>query len=347
MRQSGGNLAPVISVIVPVYNVEPYLEECVRSIQNQSLREIEIILVDDGSPDNCPQMCDRYAGEDGRIRVIHQKNAGVSAARNAGLRAARGDYIAFVDSDDWVHPDYLSVMQEHMHPGGMAACQFVCEWDPTEKARLHTSRTSELKTLVLDRTAAQAAVLCGGEIDGHLFCKLFDRRSIDKHRVAFCEDLSYAEDGLFVMQYLSCLSAQIIVVKTALYYYQYRGQSATNQRIRRYQEFDPQIFSENIAVDRQFQYIEHTPDLLRCYAARQTAAKKAALAVMEINGWKERPEYKLYLKELRANLFHYLKCGKGPLNARACTVLCAIHPRLYYLSLKAWTFIWEHRRGTR
>lgn len=88
------------SVIVPVYKVEAYLPECVESILSQSFGDFEVILVDDGSPDRCPAICDAYAERDGRVRVIHQANKGVSAARNNGLFAARGEYIVFVDSDD-------------------------------------------------------------------------------------------------------------------------------------------------------------------------------------------------------------------------------------------------------
>ena len=93
---------PLISVIVPVYKVEKYLHRCVDSILNQTYRNLEIILVDDGSPDNCGAICDEYAAKDNRIRVIHQENTGVSAARNAGLEACTGEYVAFVDSDDYV-----------------------------------------------------------------------------------------------------------------------------------------------------------------------------------------------------------------------------------------------------
>lgn len=96
-----------ISIIVPVYKVEQYLERCVNSLINQTYKNIEIILVDDGSPDQCPKMCDDYASEDSRIKVIHKKNGGLSDARNAGLDAAIGEYIAFVDSDDWVEPDFI------------------------------------------------------------------------------------------------------------------------------------------------------------------------------------------------------------------------------------------------
>lgn len=100
-------MSDLISVIVPIYKVEAYLDECVRSIIDQTYPHLEIILVDDGSPDNCPAMCDEWAKKDSRIRVIHKPNGGLSDARNAGIDAATGDYIAFVDSDDFIKPDML------------------------------------------------------------------------------------------------------------------------------------------------------------------------------------------------------------------------------------------------
>lgn len=99
-----------ISVIVPVYKVEPYLQKCVDSIRNQTYENLEIILVDDGSPDHCGRMCDAFQAQDPRIRVIHKKNGGLSSARNAGLDEAKGAYIAFVDSDDWLEPDAMEVL---------------------------------------------------------------------------------------------------------------------------------------------------------------------------------------------------------------------------------------------
>lgn len=100
----------MISVIVPVYKVEPYLRECIDSILNQTYRDFELILVDDGSPDNCGAICDEYAANDPRVRVIHQENGGLSAARNAGLDVAKGEYVSFVDSDDAIHPECLSFL---------------------------------------------------------------------------------------------------------------------------------------------------------------------------------------------------------------------------------------------
>lgn len=101
---------PLISVIVPIYKVESYLDKCVGSIVNQTYKNLEIILVDDGSPDNCPVMCDGWAEKDNRIKVIHKNNGGVSDARNLGIKVATGDYIAFVDSDDWLESCYYEVL---------------------------------------------------------------------------------------------------------------------------------------------------------------------------------------------------------------------------------------------
>lgn len=118
---------PMVSVIVPVYKVERYLEQCLVSIVHQSYRHLEILLVDDGSPDNCPQLCDMWAQRDSRIHVIHKPNGGLSDARNAGLRQAHGDLVAFVDSDDWLALDMIEKMTDAMlrNQADMVICQYV------------------------------------------------------------------------------------------------------------------------------------------------------------------------------------------------------------------------------
>ncbi len=117
---------PLISIIVPVYKVEKYLERCVESLLAQTYENIEIILVDDGSPDSCPAICDVYAEKDVRIRVIHQKNAGLSGARNAGIDIAEGEYLAFVDSDDYIAPDFIQSLYALLRETGCAIgqCKF-------------------------------------------------------------------------------------------------------------------------------------------------------------------------------------------------------------------------------
>lgn len=126
----------MISVIVPVYNVEPYLRQCIDSILAQTYADFELILVDDGSPDNCGVICDEYARRDSRIRVIHQENGGLSAARNAGIDIATGAYISFVDSDDWVHPEYLTYLYRAVREQGvlLSTCGFIRTGNRTENA---------------------------------------------------------------------------------------------------------------------------------------------------------------------------------------------------------------------
>ena len=133
--------AAKVSIVVPVYKVEPYLDKCISSIVNQTYTNLEIILVDDGSPDQCPQMCDAWAEKDARIRVIHKENGGLPDARNAGMAVATGEYIAFVDSDDWIAPDlythlYRRLTEDHSDisaRGFMYRCSVlvVCgQWHP-------------------------------------------------------------------------------------------------------------------------------------------------------------------------------------------------------------------------
>lgn len=119
-------MGDLISVIVPVYNVEKYLKRCIDSILAQSYRQLEIILVDDGSTDGSPVICDAYARQDDRVKVIHKANGGLSDARNAGMEIATGDYIGFVDSDDWIEPDMYRAMYEAMvqNKAQVAVCRY-------------------------------------------------------------------------------------------------------------------------------------------------------------------------------------------------------------------------------
>ena len=118
---------PLISIIVPVYQVRDYVGECVESIRQQTYTNLEILLVDDGSTDGSGEMCDEYARTDERIRVIHQENRGQAGARNTGLDNVQGEYIAFVDSDDLVLPDYIEVLYMLLtkHAADLAACAYV------------------------------------------------------------------------------------------------------------------------------------------------------------------------------------------------------------------------------
>lgn len=121
------NKTPLVSIIIPVYNVEKYLERCIQSVRSQTYNNIEIILIDDGSPDNSPMICDRFRELDERIIVVHKKNGGLSDARNAGVQISKGDYITFIDSDDLVSEDYISYLLNLCEKNGadISCCNYL------------------------------------------------------------------------------------------------------------------------------------------------------------------------------------------------------------------------------
>ena len=145
----------LISIIVPVYNVEQYLDRCMESILQQTYHRLEVILVDDGATDSSPAKCDAYAKKDNRVKVIHKQNGGLSDARNAGLAAATGDYIGYVDSDDWIEPDMYERMHQACvaHDAQLAVCRYFCEYrDQTvaggDGSVVPLSRDALLKTYI-------------------------------------------------------------------------------------------------------------------------------------------------------------------------------------------------------
>lgn len=167
---------PEISIIVPIYKVERYLPECLDSIIRQTFTDWECILVDDGSPDNCGKICDEYAARDPRFRVIHQKNGGVSAARNSGISNARARYIGFVDPDDWTEPDLFRTLYDLIREDDydMVQVGFYNEYiGENHRKPLVGTRT------VIDRKAAVRRLFFDHEIPSYLWNKLFNRRIID------------------------------------------------------------------------------------------------------------------------------------------------------------------------
>lgn len=171
----------MISVIVPVYNMEKYLEKCVRSILDQDYKDIELILVDDGSKDSSPAMCDEFAKQDERIKVIHKENGGQGSARNMGLDIAKGDYISFIDSDDWVEPDMytnlISIAQENN------ADLAICEVALNEEDGSVLKKKRVNGTLVMTKDEAFSHRFDGSEIVTDSPCnKLYKKELFEKLR---------------------------------------------------------------------------------------------------------------------------------------------------------------------
>lgn len=202
----------VLSIIVPAYKVEKYLPKCIDSILAQTFRDFELILVDDGSPDNCPAICDEYAAKDSRIAVIHQPNAGVSAARNAGLKRARGRYIGFVDPDDWTAPEMYEEMIAAMQRGGtgMAICgyEYYSEDGQLDENRRYPLRASEIITQkeLMRRYSDMPPTVRHGVVN-----KLFCRDLL--HGIRFAHGLHSSEDVLFLNEYSARVSMATVIHK--------------------------------------------------------------------------------------------------------------------------------------
>lgn len=217
----------MVSIIVPVYNTEKYLHNCINSLLAQTCTDIEILLVNDGSTDTSGDICDAYAAQDARVRVIHQQNAGVSSARNAALAVARGEYIAFVDSDDWVSPDYIEDLQSAMTESGadLVACGMFAVY-----SRLDTVQDKTDCTEVLEGREVYRALLCDAQVGGYLWNKLFKRELI---RDGFDTDLHLSEDFLFCAKYAREVGRTVILSRKLYYYWQnpQRKHSTLNARV--------------------------------------------------------------------------------------------------------------------
>lgn len=181
-----------ISVIIPVYKVEKYLDRCIESIVNQTYKNLEIILVDDGSPDNCPSICDEWAKKDSRILVIHKDNGGVSSARNAGLDVATGVYIGFVDSDDWIDNDMYQFLMDCLSNNNCNVCRCEFYYEDIDNG---TTTEADGSEVVLTGSAVVNQLKNQGYLEGVLWNKLYRKDVIGK--VRFREDISAGEDLLF------------------------------------------------------------------------------------------------------------------------------------------------------
>lgn len=206
----------LISVIVPVYNVEKYLDRCVRSIVNQSYSKLEIILVDDGSPDECPKICDEWKKKDKRIRVIHKINGGLSDARNAGLAVATGEYIAFVDSDDWVDLKLYQTLLDALErtDSDIACCKVAKVWDESYIDNLE-STSGELE--LYDTECALTELIMDQKIQQIVWNKLYKRKLLSE--ILFAKGKCH-EDEFWTYQVFGLANQSVIIDYYGYYYFQ-------------------------------------------------------------------------------------------------------------------------------
>ena len=238
---------PLISVIVPVYKVEKYLDQCVESVVNQTYRNLEIILVDDGSPDRSPEMCDAWAKKDSRIKVVHKKNGGLGDARNAGVAIARGDYFGFIDSDDWCEPDmYQELLDSCVRfDAPVSVCNVFINWEcgwPTEqtvfaKEKSAIERDEVLRRFFSDRLTAWA------------WNKLYHRdlAGILTYPKQGYEDIPVARE-LFIKV------SSIAFTGKSLYHYRQRQGSIVNSTVNLSQYIFIEELRKNVELAREWNF---------------------------------------------------------------------------------------------
>lgn len=233
---------PEISVIVPVYKVEPYIHKCVDSILTQTFTDYELILVDDGSPDTCGNICDEYAQKDARIHVIHKENGGLSDARNAGMKIACGEYVIFIDSDDYIDADMLSYLYENLKKADadMATCGIY------EVYADRIEKQEEEPDFVCSGEEAFRCILRGHTIRGEIWNKLIKRSCISDlefPKGKLYEDIFYTVD---MMQRIK----KVAVGTKPKYYYLHRSDSITGKAYR------PKLFDIIDGYTKNYQVVK-------------------------------------------------------------------------------------------
>ena len=220
-----------ISVIIPVYKVEKYLKHCIDSVLKQTYPNLEIILIDDGSPDNSPQICDEYAKKIENIKVIHKENGGLSTARNAGIRVATGKYIMFLDSDDWWNEDVQlekMIREFEEHPDAQMACFNSLEYIRQEGIiKRYDDVFYENEHGVLDKLEYYKKVVRIGNLQESACTKIFNREFLITNNLFFQDEI-LGEDTEWMFRVLRKIN-KVVVLSTPLFIYRYaREGSITN-----------------------------------------------------------------------------------------------------------------------
>lgn len=284
-------MSELISVIIPIYKVEEYLDECITSVVNQTYKNLEIILVDDGSPDNCPIMCDAWAEKDERIRVIHKPNGGLSDARNAGIDIAKGDYIAFVDSDDYIKPDMFEKLYNALSKenADISACGIVnCigenknVWGCMDVA----GNSEEILELLYNEASYPVSA----------WNKLYSRKCWENLRFPvgkICEDA-------FTTYQLIDNAEKIVMIPDALYCYRIRPESIMTSA------FSPKKMDEEEAWRKNYEFInENYPKLKKNAFDFYLQRVNVQIHTMSESDKEKYPkQYTTLFKILKSNLFY-------------------------------------------
>ncbi|MBV6736454.1 glycosyltransferase [Priestia megaterium] len=285
-------MTPDVSVIVPVYNVEKYLSRCVKSIMNQKIENIEILLVNDGSTDSSGELCDKFAELDNRIKVIHKKNGGLSDARNAGLDIAKGKFIGFIDSDDYVHPEMYKVLLEVItnNDCDIAECGFKEVF--SEEAEVNNYINSIGSGKIYLRKQALLSSIMDHHCRTYVWNKLYKRELWEKIRFPYGK----IYEDVFTTHKVINEATKLIKVEQVLYYYFQRDGSIVNSK------FSTKKMDHHEALDEMMLFIEKNhPDLAPLTCVKYFSQSLPLLQELLINR-KEINNYKIIVERLSEDL---------------------------------------------
>lgn len=248
---------PEISVIVPVYRAEDFLEKCVASLLGQTFSDLEVLLVDDGSPDNSGALCDQLAQRDPRVRVFHKENGGVSSARNLGMAQAQGTYLAFADADDWLPPDALEALYQALTQAGgdtAGGSHWRVEVNGSQEQEPGALPPgvygpAEIRKGIVDRLLGERMGKPGQVLNGFVWRFLFSRRIVQGENITFAG--AYLEDELFLMEYF-CLAKRLAMVDAPLYYYLQNPASVTRNYLPDYMDTFRRFLAAKEAVAERY-----------------------------------------------------------------------------------------------
>lgn len=273
---------PVISVIIPVFKVEPYLRVCIESVLNQTFQDFELILVDDGSPDNCPAICEEYKKKDNRIIVIHKKNEGLSSARNCGLdyvaRKSDSLYITFIDSDDYVDPKYLELLY----------CSLINNESDVSVCGLMRVVGDEVKSLdLLNYNQLRGNSIFTEENSNHYFsivpAKLYSRKSIIEKRFVLG---AIHEDDFFANEYYG-EDIKICTISEQLYFYRFHNNSIMNSQRAFHYICAISVLLERLHLFRTRKFLNTKKDKLRYTIAILSSLERLHMC-NDLNEYKKR-----------------------------------------------------------
>lgn len=287
-----------LSIIVPVYKVEQYLTKCIDSILAQTFADFELILVDDGSPDKCGMICDKYANEDKRIKVIHQKNAGVSTARNRALDNACGEYIGFVDSDDWISPDMYEMLMRDIveYRSDIAICGIIKEFCNGEQIQF----SNENRFFTINSQEAIKNILENKIFSGYLVNRIYKKNLFECLRLN--PDINMCED-LLLSYYLFKKAKKITYNPANGYYYFQREDSITRRG------FSKELLSMAAVGQIIYQDIKIFYPNIEEYAFVMSMNFNIACGMALISSEEEHEDHFCAIQEkIKENIVDFLKC---------------------------------------